>query len=133
MPTYRYQCKNCGHELEELQSMNEPPLVRCPACGTDSLARVMSGGAGLIFKGSGFYLTDYKKESASPGRQDGKKETAATGSEKSSGEKTGGKETSGEKPGKKETSDEKAEKKEASEEKKAKSKKTEKKSGKTDG
>jgi len=61
MPTYEYLCKNCGHTLEELQSMSEKPLVRCPKCGTDSLARVMGGGGGLIFKGSGFYLTDYKK------------------------------------------------------------------------
>lgn len=66
MPTYQYQCKNCGHVLEELQSMSEPPLVHCPACNKDTLARVMGTGAGLIFKGSGFYLTDYKKGSSSP-------------------------------------------------------------------
>ena len=65
MPTYQYQCKNCGHELEELQSFMEPALVRCPKCNTDNLARVMGSGAGLIFKGSGFYLTDYKKEAKS--------------------------------------------------------------------
>jgi putative FmdB family regulatory protein len=63
MPTYEYQCKKCGHELEEFQSINEPPLVHCPRCATDSLVRVMGGGAGLIFKGSGFYMTDYKKTS----------------------------------------------------------------------
>lgn len=62
MPTYRYQCKNCGNELEELQSMSEPPLVHCPKCHTDNLARIMGTGTGLIFKGSGFYLTDYKKD-----------------------------------------------------------------------
>jgi putative FmdB family regulatory protein len=66
MPTYEYKCRNCGHELEEFQSINDPPLVRCPACGMDSLARIMGGGAGLIFKGSGFYLTDYKKQSSTP-------------------------------------------------------------------
>jgi putative FmdB family regulatory protein len=66
MPTYEYQCKNCGHELEEFQSITEESLVHCPRCGTDSLVRVMGGGAGLIFKGTGFYLTDYKKSPASP-------------------------------------------------------------------
>ena len=62
MPTYQYLCRKCGHQLEELQSFSAPPLVRCPKCHTDSLARVMGLGGGLIFKGSGFYLTDYKKK-----------------------------------------------------------------------
>ena len=62
MPTYQYICKNCSHELEELQSMSEPPLVRCPNCGQDTLARIMSSGSGLIFKGSGLYKTDYGKK-----------------------------------------------------------------------
>jgi putative FmdB family regulatory protein len=60
MPTYQYQCKYCGHELEEFQSITEPPLTLCPQCKTENLARVMGIGGGLIFKGSGFYLTDYK-------------------------------------------------------------------------
>jgi putative FmdB family regulatory protein len=66
MPTYEYQCKNCGHALEEFQSMSEEPLKRCPECGTDSLVRIMGSGSGLIFKGTGFYLTDYRKSSGSP-------------------------------------------------------------------
>jgi putative FmdB family regulatory protein len=74
MPTYHYQCKACGHELEEFQSITEAPLTRCPACGTDNLARSIGTGAGLIFKGSGFYLTDYKK-SASPPSGEGAKKT----------------------------------------------------------
>ncbi|MBM2846853.1 MAG: Zinc ribbon domain protein [Bacteroidetes bacterium] len=74
MPTYEYQCKNCGFELEELQSMKEPPLVRCPNCKTDSLARIMSSGSGLIFKGSGFYLTDYKKSDKKEAPKTKKKE-----------------------------------------------------------
>jgi putative FmdB family regulatory protein len=73
MPTYQYECKNCGHTLEEFQSITEPPLLRCPNCHTDSLARILGSGAGLIFKGSGFYLTDYKKprpESAKPEKKE---------------------------------------------------------------
>ncbi|MFN0158380.1 MAG: FmdB family zinc ribbon protein [Bacteroidota bacterium] len=77
MPTYEYICKNCGHELEELQSMKETPLTLCPNCKTNGLARVLGGGGGLIFKGTGFYLTDYKKEqkSAAPDKKEEKKES----------------------------------------------------------
>ena len=64
MPTYHYQCKACTHEFEEFQSMSEDPLVKCPKCGKKKLVRLISG-AGLVFKGSGFYLTDYKKQSSS--------------------------------------------------------------------
>lgn len=84
MPTYQYVCKNCNNELEELQSINDPPLVRCPQCGTDSLARVVGSGAGLIFKGSGFYLTDYVKSEAkkSPSSDTKKEETGKEGKKK---------------------------------------------------
>jgi len=76
MPTYQYQCKNCGHELEEFQSITEAPLVRCPKCNTDNLARVLGSGVNLIFKGSGFYLTDYRKSGSStpPAEKKKKKE-----------------------------------------------------------
>jgi len=73
MPTYEYVCRNCGHTLEELQSMTEEPLVRCPKCGKDTLARAMGTGGGLIFKGSGFYLTDYKKGGGGKGTPEKKK------------------------------------------------------------
>lgn len=66
MPTYEYQCKQCHFTFEELQSFTEPVLTRCPSCGKETLARIIGGGSGLIFKGSGFYLTDYKKSSSSP-------------------------------------------------------------------
>jgi putative FmdB family regulatory protein len=80
MPTYQYQCRQCGHEVEEFQSITEPPLARCPRCGTESLVRIIGGGAGLIFKGSGFYLTDYKKPGASaPSGKEGKGEKPAGG------------------------------------------------------
>ena len=60
MPTYEYQCKNCGHAFEEMQSMAAEPLMVCPSCGKSSLKRLLTGGSGMIFKGSGFYQTDYK-------------------------------------------------------------------------
>jgi putative FmdB family regulatory protein len=64
MPTYHYQCKACKHEFEEFQGMSEAPLTKCPSCGKKKLVRIISG-AGLVFKGSGFYLTDYKKQGSS--------------------------------------------------------------------
>lgn len=65
MPTYDYKCENCEHQLEALQSMKDEPLKLCPKCNTEGLKRMIGMGAGLIFKGSGFYLTDYKN--AKPG------------------------------------------------------------------
>ena len=61
MPTYEYECSKCGHALEKFQSMSDKPLKKCPSCGANKLEKMLSGGAGLIFKGSGFYETDYKK------------------------------------------------------------------------
>ncbi len=72
MPTYQYHCKKCSHEFEELQSITAAPLVRCPKCHTDNLVRVVGTGSGVIFKGSGFYLTDYKKGTSSPKAKDKK-------------------------------------------------------------
>jgi len=63
MPTYEYVCAKCGHELEAFQSMKDAPLTKCPACKKADLKRKVGGGAGLIFKGTGFYITDYKKKS----------------------------------------------------------------------
>lgn len=62
MPTYEYRCSDCGHEFEEFQLMTEPPLDKCPECGGRA-ERVISGGAGFLFKGSGFYITDYRSDS----------------------------------------------------------------------
>lgn len=62
MPTYEYVCTRCGHEMEAFQSMKDAPLRRCPACARLGLKRRVGGGAGLIFKGSGFYITDYKRK-----------------------------------------------------------------------
>jgi putative FmdB family regulatory protein len=61
MPTYEYRCKDCGNEFEKFQRMSEEPVADCPACGKPA-ERQLSGGAGLLFKGSGFYITDYRSE-----------------------------------------------------------------------
>ena len=61
MPIYEYQCQNCGYLFEELQTMSEAPLVICPNCNKDTLKKLIGSGGGIIFKGSGFYQTDYKK------------------------------------------------------------------------
>lgn len=66
MPTYDYACKNCGHRFEAFQSMRDDQLTTCPQCATESLQRLIGAGAGLVFKGSGFYLTDYKKSGSTP-------------------------------------------------------------------
>jgi len=61
MPTYDYVCDACGHEHAAFQSIKADPLKTCPACGEDRLRRRIGAGAGIIFKGSGFYETDYKR------------------------------------------------------------------------
>ena len=63
MPTYEYQCEKCGHQFEKFQSMTAPVLRKCPKCGKSSLKRLIGTGAGVIFKGSGFYQTDYRSDS----------------------------------------------------------------------
>lgn len=62
MPTYEYGCQKCGHEFEQFQSIKDEPLKRCPKC-KGKVARKIGTGAGLLFKGSGFYITDYRSES----------------------------------------------------------------------
>jgi putative FmdB family regulatory protein len=61
MPTYEYECDACGHAFERLQRMTDPAVRKCPSCGRLKVRRLISGGAGVIFKGSGFYETDYKR------------------------------------------------------------------------
>ena len=95
MPTYDYVCTECDHALEAFHSMSAPSLKDCPACGKPALKRKIGTGAGLLFKGSGFYITDYrsdsyknaaksekgggKPEAAAP-KADAKKETAPSSS-----------------------------------------------------
>ncbi|MFB3787012.1 MAG: FmdB family zinc ribbon protein [bacterium] len=67
MPTYDYVCDHCGSEFELFQSMKESPVQECPQCHvTGEVRRLIGTGAGIIFKGSGFYETDYKRKSYSP-------------------------------------------------------------------
>lgn len=63
MPTYEYRCEACSHQFDEFQSMTEEPLRKCPKCGKNRLRRLFGAGAALLFKGSGFYQTDYRSES----------------------------------------------------------------------
>lgn len=63
MPTYDYLCNACDYRFEELQSFSEPALTVCPQCQQKALTRLFGGGGAIIFKGSGFYETDYRKES----------------------------------------------------------------------
>src|SRR5262245_31664261 len=67
MPTYEYQCDACSHNFDEFQSFSDAPLKKCPKCGKPKLRRVFGTGAGIIFKGSGFYQTDYRSESYKAG------------------------------------------------------------------
>jgi putative FmdB family regulatory protein len=69
MPTYDYQCRKCGHRFEQFQSITAAPVKSCPKC-KGKVARLLSGGAGIIFKGSGFYHTDYKKSSPASHKAD---------------------------------------------------------------
>lgn len=84
MPTYRYKCTKCEHEFEEFQSITASPITFCPECG-GLVKRVITGGAGFLFKGNGFYITDYRNEKY---KSDAKKDVstppaAATTSDKS--------------------------------------------------
>jgi putative FmdB family regulatory protein len=80
MPTYDYACQACDHQFEHFQSIKDASLEKCPKCGKKKLKRLLGAGAGLIFKGTGFYITDYKKKSGGGG------ESKSGGEAKSSGE-----------------------------------------------
>jgi putative FmdB family regulatory protein len=63
MPTYEYKCDACGTEFERFQQITAKPVKKCPKCGKNKVRRLISAGAGMIFKGSGFYITDYRDQS----------------------------------------------------------------------
>src|SRR5262249_24178654 len=99
MPTYEYECDACHHNFDDFQSFTDKPLRKCPKCGKLKLRRVFGAGGAVIFKGSGFYQTDYRSESykaAAKAEQESAKpattEKAATnGTDSSSGSTKGGK------------------------------------------
>lgn len=76
MPTYDYQC-TAGHNFEKIHKMSETPRVKCPTCGKPAV-RQISGGAALVFKGSGFYITDYGKDGKGARKADGGEAAGAT-------------------------------------------------------
>lgn len=108
MPTYEYECEACGHNFEQFQSITAKPVKKCPSCGRPKAKRLIGMGSGIIFKGSGFYQTDYRSESykkaakaesdAASGKKDDKKsessnktpaEQKTTGKSESSGKSDG--------------------------------------------
>ena len=111
MPTYEYRCQECEETCEFLQSFSDPPKRKCPSCGRHRLKKMISGGAGLIFKGSGFYITDYRKadyekdakadkDSGKADKDSGKSKSADSGkgsSGKSKDTKPASKDSAGEK------------------------------------
>ena len=102
MPTYDYECDACGHKLELFQAMSDAPKKKCPECGKQKLRRLFGTGGAVVFKGSGFYQTDYrsdsykkaaaadkppsesKSEKKSEGKSEGKSSSSDSGSKKSS-------------------------------------------------
>lgn len=97
MPTYEYQCPD-GHVFEKLQKMSDKPRAKCPVCGKPAVRKI-SGGAGLVFKGTGFYITDYGKDGKGP-RKEGTEKAEKTEKHAPSGregtERTQATQTSGE-------------------------------------
>ena len=82
MPTYVYHCQQCGHEFEVFQAITDDPVQTCPQCG-GPVHRVITGGSGLIFKGSGFYITDYSRNRNSSSSSSSKKEEKPAKEQKS--------------------------------------------------
>lgn len=66
MPTYEYECNDCNHSFDVFQNIADERLTNCPKCKKGKVTRIISGGAGIIFKGSGFYVNDYKKRETAP-------------------------------------------------------------------
>jgi putative FmdB family regulatory protein len=93
MPTYEYRCRECGTDFEKFQRMSDEPVAECPKCGAQAERR-LSAGAGLLFKGSGFYITDYRGDSykkAAEGDKSGG--SSGSGGSGSGGESKGGSES----------------------------------------
>ena len=89
MPTYSYVCDACGHRFDELQSMTAEALATCPDCGQHKLRRLIVGGAGLIFKGSGFYINDYARKRGGDGEKKPESKAKTNGGEQKKAAKAG--------------------------------------------
>jgi len=87
MPTYDYECQSCGHSFDQFQSMSDDPLKECPSCGKPELKRLVGGGIGIIFKGSGFYVND-SKSSSTQTKSDSKKSGDSSSSNNGNGNKS---------------------------------------------
>ena len=92
MPTYEYECGKCGHHFEVFQSMKDPVKKNCPKC-KGRVRRLISGGAGLIFKGSGFYITDYRSEGYKSAAKKDSSSSVSSSTTKPSPSKSGSSET----------------------------------------
>ncbi len=112
MPLYEYECRKCHHRFEEIQQFSDPPIKKCPKCGSKRVDKLPSAPA-VQFKGSGWYVTDYARKGTSSalpdhgegGKDKAEKESAAKSSDKeSSGKESGGKESSSKESGGKESS-----------------------------
>jgi putative FmdB family regulatory protein len=79
MPTYDYECGACGHKFEKFQSMSSKPVRKCPVCGKSKVKRLLGIGAGVIFKGSGFYCTDYRSPTYAESAKKDKPAAASSG------------------------------------------------------
>ncbi len=89
MPTYDYECDACGHEMELFQGINDPVKKKCPECGKLKLKRLFGSGAAIVFKGSGFYQTDYRSEGYKKAAKADKK-PSGEGKASSEGKASGG-------------------------------------------
>ena len=93
MPTYEYICDNCGYEFEKFQTITAKSLRTCPKCGTKKLKRLIGTGAGIIFKGSGFYKTDYRSDSYKKAAESEKKSSEGKKEQKKTDKKDSKNET----------------------------------------
>ena len=93
MPTYDYECNACGHEFELFQSISAPVKRKCPECGKLKLRRLFGTGAAVVFKGSGFYETDYRSESYKKGAEKEKKASEKSSDKKKSDDTSSTKKT----------------------------------------
>jgi putative FmdB family regulatory protein len=85
MPTYEYRCAECGSEFDKFGRMSDPPVTECPNCGAQA-QRKISAGAGLLFKGSGFYITDYRGEGYKKAAESDKGASSSSGGGESKSE-----------------------------------------------